>query len=124
MKIGIRCSGVGGELVHAQLEALTQLCGRLYAERRELPRVDHSGVTYRPDPPSDEIVLEAPDVWGTSISCGSAAAAYAGWQRSRGAPWQVRADMVAPGVWHAYAYIYDLPSAHRRVWDPMKELRR
>lgn len=123
MIVGLQTAGVDGALVLAQLEALALYCERLYRAHPSWPRVDESGVRYRPDPPSDRVLLVAPDVWGTHVSCGSAAAAYVGWQRAHGAPrWEVFTFPVAPGVWHAVAYQGDVRG--HVVWDPMKDMPR
>lgn len=131
MLIGIRCGGVSSELVRAQVDAATRYNARLYSKERDRPRIDDMrSVSYRPDAIGEEIVIQTVDTWRVveQVSCGTAAAAYAGFERSRGRPWHVRVELVAPGLWHATCVLYDLTTRRLRdgaqVWDPAKELRR
>jgi hypothetical protein len=121
--------GITDPFADAVLEALVAYNATAYQRDRALPRIDEAPVVYQPDEPSASIVLVAADCLVRrlgdggvrKVSCGTAAAAWAGWHRAAGraAHVQRRAREHKSGMlWHAVAVVDGV------AWDPARELRR
>lgn len=123
MIVGLSVAGSTPSLLHAMLELLVDH-NAAYYRSLGMPaseRIDAMGVRYRPDEPSDSIVLVSAAMLGTHASCGSAAAAWAGWHRAAWRTARIELSLVSstPMVFHAVAIVDGWG-----VWDPATRLQK
>lgn len=125
VRISILSLGVTAPLAQALLQALAEYNADAYRRRPDLPRIDAMRVRYVPDLVGRSIDLVAVDAMSRRIgdglrervSCGSASAAWAGWNISRGRPAQVELLEEHGAAWHAIA------RCGSAMWDPKVAMR-
>lgn len=139
MIVQIQSGGVTEGMLLAILEGLVSYNAAVYRAYALRP-IESMGVVYVPDAPGGTITLAAVDMLAQypghrgkidRVSCSSAAAAWAGYQRSRGVAARVDMRRVSRGgepmEWHATGAA-DLPvaGAAPRImrWDPAMVLSR
>lgn len=125
MRISILSLGVTAPLAQALLQALAEYNADAYRRDPKLPRIELMHVRYVPDRVGKTIDLVAVDAMSRQpgdarlerVSCGSAAAAWAGWNIARGRAASV--EMASEGIatWHATARCGSV------VWDPKVAMR-
>lgn len=125
MRISILSLGVTAPLAQSLLQALAEYNADAYRRLPSLPRIDALNVRYIPDAVGRSIDLVAVDVMSRRpgdarierVSCGSAAAAWAGWNLSRGRPANVELLEEYFPAWHA------ISRCGSATWDPKIALR-
>ena len=125
MRTSILSLGVTAPLAQSVLTALAEYNADAYRRLPTLPRIDALNVRYVPDGVGRSIDLVAVDVMSRTpgdgrilrVSCGSAAAGWAGWNIARGRPAFVELLEESFPAWHAIA------RCGSAMWDPKVAMR-